>query len=115
MTDKRKQIDGINPLSFNTRVTLQKQQQIIGENGNTITNFNDIKQVWCSMSIIDAGQNFSRMKNDIEIIYYITIRYFNDASLTKRIIYKNRIFSVLSYLYDDREGDVITFKAKEIV
>ena len=55
------------------------------------------------------------MKNDIEIIYYITIRYFNDASLTKRIIYKNRIFSVLSYLYDDREGDVITFKAKEIV
>ena len=67
------------------------------------------------MSIIDAGQNFSRMKNDIEIIYYITIRYFNDASLTKRIIYKNRIFSVLSYLYDDREGDVITFKAKEIV
>ena len=106
---------GNNPLKFNTRITLQKQQQIIGENGNTITNFNDIKQVWCSMSIIDAGQNFSRMKNDIEIVYHIAIRYFNDASLTKRIIYKNRIFSVISYLYDDREGDVITFKAKEIV
>ena len=55
------------------------------------------------------------MKNALLIIYYITNLYYNDASFTKRIIYKNRIFSVLSYLYDDREGDVITFKAKEIV
>ena len=115
MINKQMQTNDNNPLSFNTRITLQKQQQIIGENGNTITNFNDIKQVWCSMSIIDAGQNFSRMKNDIEIIYYITIRYFNDASLTKRIIYKNRIFSVLSYIHNDRGGEIITFKAKEIV
>ena len=115
MINKQMQTDDNNPLSFNTRITLQKQQQIIGENGNTITNFNDIKQVWCSMSIIDAGQNFSRMKNDIEIIYYITTRYFNDASLTKRIIYKNRIFSVLSYMHNDKGGEIITFKAKEIV
>ena len=31
------QTDYNNPLKFNTRITLQKQQQIIGENGNTIT------------------------------------------------------------------------------
>ena len=104
-----------NPLKFNTRITLQKQQQIIGENGNTITNFNDIKQVWCSMSIIDAGQNFSRMKNDIECLYHISIRYFDDALLTKRITYKNRIFSVISYTSDGEKKDIITFKVKELV
>ena len=115
MINKQTQTDDNNPLTFNTRITLQKQQQIIGENGNTITNFNDIKQVWCSMSIIDAGQNFSRMKNDIECLYHISIRYFDDALSTKRITYKNRIFSVISYTSDGEKKDIITFKAKEIV
>ena len=43
MINKQLQTDDNNPLKFNTRITLQKQQQVIGENGNTITNFNDNK------------------------------------------------------------------------
>ena len=115
MINKIISIQGNNPLKFNTRIILQKQQQTVGENGNTITTFETIKSVWSSISPIDTKQNFSRMKNDVEIIYYITIRYFNDAALTKRIIYKNRVFNVISSTNNDEAKDIIIFKAKEIV
>ena len=115
MIQKIISMQSYNPLKFNTRITLQKQQQSIGENGNTITTFENIKSVWCSITAIETGQNFSRMKNDVETIYEIAIRYFDEAKLTKKILYGDRTFNVLSCLCQDDLKSIITFKAKEIV
>lgn len=115
MSNKQIKILNNNPLDFNTRITLQRQQQSICENGNTITTFENIKSVWCSITAIETGQNFSRMKNDVETIYEIAIRYFDEAKLTKKILYGDRTFNVLSCLCQDDLKSIITFKAKEIV
>ena len=103
-----------NNFSFNHRIELQKEIQTTGELGEINSQFATIKTLWANVCPYDAVNNFSRMKNDVEISHTITIRYFDEAKLAKRIIFGSRIFIINNIICPNENKEFLTIYAKEI-
>lgn len=102
-------------LKFNHRIILQKEEQQKGDFGETKHSFVNLIEVWGNITPINVSQNFSKMKNENEITHHIDIRYFKDAIECKRIMFGNRIFTVVGVVNQNETNEFITFKVKEIV
>lgn len=101
-------------LKFNHRITLQKSVQTTDNFGDTITTYENISSVWAIIKPNNIEQNFARLKADVETTHIITIKYFKEASQCKRILYKSRIFNVLTTMCPNEENEFIIFSTKEI-
>ena len=101
-------------LNFNNRITLQKDVQTVGEFGEVISTWKNIKTVWCKITTIDASQSFSKMKEDIIVTHQIITNFSNDAKECKRILFKDRVFQVISSYSPNEEQKFLCFITKEL-
>ena len=103
-----------NSLNFNNRITLQKDVQIVGEFGEIISTWQDIKTVWCKITTVEATQSFSKMKDDVIITHQIITNFSNEAKECKRMLFKDRIFQVISSYSPNEEQKFLYFLTKEL-
>ena len=102
-------------INFNHRICLYKINQIIGEFGETSTNFEEIANVWSKIIPLQSTQNFDTFKQNIEITHSIYIRYFEEAKECKKIVFNNRNFEVLGVVCPEEDYNLLLFKVKEIL
>lgn len=99
--------------NFNHRVSLQKEKQTTDDCGTITSSWEEIAKVWAKIEPISFTQNFSRMKNDVEITHKISIRYRNDTKDVKKIIFNDREFYVISSICPEENYELLIFDVKE--
>ena len=99
--------------NFNHRVSLQKETQTTDDCGIITSSWEEIAKVWAKIEPLSFTQNFSRMKNDIEITHKICIRYRDDAKSAKKIIFNDRAFEVISSICPEENYELLIFNVKE--
>jgi len=104
-----------NKFNYNHRIELQKEVQQEGEFGEINVSFETIKRVWANIKPITGNQNFSKMKQEVDITHYIETRYLKDGLNCKKIIFKNRTFNVISIICPDEKNEKLLFNVKEVL
>ena len=103
-----------NTFNFNHRIELQKETQTSGDIGEILSQYTTIKSVWGNISPCGAEKNYNRLKDDLEFSHTITIRYFEEAKQTKRILFGDRVFNVVSIICPNEEKKLLVITAKEL-
>ena len=99
--------------NFNHRVSLQKETQTTDDFGTIASSWEEIAKVWAKIEPISFTQNFSRMKDDVEITHKISIRYRDDAKGAKKIIFNEREFEIMSSICPEEKYELLVFNVKE--
>lgn len=102
------------------RITFQQMQEYVDpDTDRVVTDWVDIKSVWCAVKTIKGREYLSAVtsREHVERTYRFIIRHTNgiDDSAQTRIKYKDRFFNMESVLNDDEENLTMTIIGVETV
>lgn len=88
---------------LNQRITIQKKETSVDENGFEVEEWSDFKSVWSSVKNINGKEFFQAQQAQSQASKKVTIRYLKDldssldpdVSLKYRIKYKNNNYNLI--------------------
>lgn len=109
----------MNPGLFKHRISIQQLSEFVNENGFPVEEWSDVKLVWAmiktlndkgsSYEFYEAATTHSRFTNTF------VIRYTSGITTDMRIVYKSRIFEILSVINDNEANKTLTIVGREII
>lgn len=105
----------VNTGNLRHRITIQKFEDGVNENGFPVQTWIDVKSVWADLKTVKGSEFYqaasAQAQNDIRFI----IRYTTGVNSDMRISYKDRLFNIISIINDDERNKTLTIIGREVI
>jgi len=96
-------------------VSLERYTTIKSDCGEVIKGWSELITLWCSISPITGKEYFDNKQMQGEISHKIKCRYYDDITIKDRIVFKTRIFKIVSILNINERDVSLEIMCKEEV
>lgn len=97
------------------RIVLQEYTSTQDSFGAEVQSWVDIATVWASIEPLSGREYFAAQQINAEVSTKITIRYRAGIKPTMRIIFKSRIYEILSVINTREQKRELTLMCKEVL
>jgi SPP1 family predicted phage head-tail adaptor len=109
----------MNPGLFRHRITFQQyNESATNENGFSLEEsqrWQDVKTVWAMVKTLQGREYYQAAATQNENTVRFVVRYTAGITPDMRILYKDRVFDIVSVINDDEMNKTLTIIAKEVV
>jgi len=96
------------------RITLQKKIDITDNEGFTKPDWDDVATVWAAVENLHGREYWEAAAIQAENTVKFTIRYRPDVDQTMRIIFRGKVYNILSVDNIKYRNEFIEIKAREL-
>ncbi|MGB9813526.1 MAG: phage head closure protein [Thermovenabulum sp.] len=96
------------------RITLQKKMNIVDADGFTTQQWQDVATVWAAVENLHGREYWEAAAVQAENTVKFTIRYRPDVDQTMRILFKGKVYNILSVDNIKYRNEFIEIKAREL-
>ncbi|NNG67340.1 phage head closure protein [Caldanaerobacter subterraneus] len=104
----------MNPGLLRNRITLQKKVDLTDPDGFTTQQWQDIATVWAAAENLHGREYWEAAAIQAENTVKFTIRYRPDVDQTMRILFKGKVYNILSVDNIKYRNEFIEIKAREL-
>lgn len=97
------------------RITLQKKVDVIDSDGFTTQQWQDVATVWAAVENLHGREYWEAAAIQAENTVKFTIRYRQDVDQTMRIVFKKKVYNILSVDNIRYRNEFIEIKARELL
>lgn len=105
----------MNPGLLRHRITLQKFMVITDPDGFITQQWQDVATVWAAVENLHGREYWEAASVQAENTVKFTIRYRPDVDQTMRIVFRGKIYNIISVDNIKYRNEYIEIKAKELV
>lgn len=95
------------------RITIQKYTATRDSFGADVEDWTDIANVWASITPVSGKEYYAAQQINAEITTKITIRYIKDINPKMRVVFKDRMFEILSVINSEERNIELNLMCKE--
>ena len=103
----------MNPGKLRHRITLQRYTEIVDPDGFTTQQWQDVATVWAAVENLYGREYWEAAAVQAENTVKFTIRYRPDVDQAMRIVFRGKIYNIISVDNIKYRNEFIEIKAKE--
>lgn len=100
---------------FRHRITFQEFTETTNENGFPVEDWQDKHYLWAMIKTLQGREYHQAAATQNENTVRFVVRYTSGITPDMRILYKGRVFDIVSVINDDEMNKTLTIIAKEVV
>ena len=101
--------------SLRHRITIQKSLSSRDSFGADVPDWEDVATVWASVEPLSGREFFAAKQINAEISTKITLRYLTGVQSEMRIVFKDRVFNIITVINSEERNISLVLMCKELI